>query len=79
VVGLGVRVEKRLNVAANAQSGYADLTWPSAAGEFFFVEYSANPAAGFKEVLTNSLLATPPVNRVMIATTNSQGYYRLRF
>jgi len=35
VVGLGARIPLRLNLEKNAQPGFADLKWSSAAGEYF--------------------------------------------
>jgi alpha-tubulin suppressor-like RCC1 family protein len=79
VVGLGARVGLPLNVAAATQPGYANLTWSSATGEYFAVEYTTNLAAGFAETLQSNILATPPSNLVTVPMTNGQYYYRLRF
>jgi alpha-tubulin suppressor-like RCC1 family protein len=79
VVGLGARVGLPLNVAANGQPGYATLSWPSATGEYFSIEYSTNLAAGFAGTLQSNILATPPTNLVTVPTTKDYSYYRLRF
>ncbi len=79
VVGLGARVGLPLNAAADAQPGYADLTWSSATGQYFSVEYSANLANGFTATLQSNILATPPTNSFTVPATNNHGYYRLRF
>jgi alpha-tubulin suppressor-like RCC1 family protein len=79
VSGLGARVGLSLNVSAESRPGYADLTWPSAAGEFFSIVYSTNLSSGFSSVLQSNILATPPVNQIAVPTGNAQGYYRLKF
>ena len=79
VIGLGPRAGLRLNVASDPQPGYADLTWSSATGEYFAVEFSTNLAHGFTTVLQTNILATPPTNLVTVPTTNAQTFYRLRF
>jgi alpha-tubulin suppressor-like RCC1 family protein len=79
VVGLGARVGLSLNVAASAQPGYADLTWPSGTGEYFTVEYSTVLANGFISTLQTNILATPPTNLVTVPMTNDHCYYRLKF
>ena len=78
VVGLGPRIGLPLNVAANARPGYADLSWSSATGEYFRVEYSTNPAGGFVPWQAD-ILATPPTNVVTVPFTNPRAFYRLRF
>jgi hypothetical protein len=79
VVGLGPRVGLPLSVAADSQPGYADLTWSSATGEYFSIEYSTNLANGFTTTLQSNVLATPPTNVVTVPLTNSQVFYRLKF
>ena len=79
VVGLGPRTALRLNLAAGAAPGYANLSWPSVTGEYFSVEYSTDPANGFTSTLQSNILATPPVNLVPVALTNTQFYYQLKF
>lgn len=79
VVGLGARVGLPLNVAASIQPGYANLTWSSATGEFFSVEYATNLAMGFVGVLQSNILATPPLNTVTVPMTNDLYFYRLKF
>ena len=81
VVGLGARVGLPLNVAADAQPGYADLTWSSSTGAYFSIEYATNLSAGFSSLLQSfsNLLATPPTNLVKVAMPDIQGYYRLKF
>ena len=79
VVGLGARVGLPLNVAAGSQPGYANLSWSSATGQYFSVEYSTNLANGFTGVWQGNILATPPTNLVTVPTTNSPAYYRLKF
>lgn len=78
VVGLGPRVPLPLTLASNGQPGYANLSWSSAAGEYFSVEYSTNLANGFT-CLESNLLATPPVNQITVPMTNGQTFYRLKF
>ena len=79
VTGLGPRVGRLLKVAAGAQPGQASLAWPSAAGEFFSIEFTTNLAQGFSGTLQANLLATPPTNVVMVPMTNAQTFYRLKF
>jgi alpha-tubulin suppressor-like RCC1 family protein len=78
VVGLGPRVGLPLKVTASAQPGYADLSWSSATGAYFSVEYATSLANGFTTLQSN-LLATPPANVVTVPMTNAFGYYRLKF
>ena len=66
VSGLTARVGLPLNVAASALPGYADLTWSSATGEYFTVQYSTNLANGFTSTLQTNILATPPINLVTV-------------
>ena len=77
VVGLGARVPLRLNIAAGPP-GFANLSWSCSTGQFFTVEYSANPGAGFIS-WQNNLLATPPTTVVSVPLTNGASFYRLRF
>jgi alpha-tubulin suppressor-like RCC1 family protein len=79
VAGLGPRVGRPLKVAASAQPGQASLAWPSAAGEFFSIEFTTNLAQGFSGTLQANLLATPPTNVVIVPMTNAQAFYRLKF
>ena len=79
VVGLGSRVGLPVNVAHNVQPGYADLSWSSATGEFFAVEYTTNLAVGFNVTWQSNILATPPTNVMTVPATNRNVYYRLRF
>ncbi len=60
-------------------AGYADLSWSSATGEYFSVEYAPDLLNGFTTTLQSNILATPPTNLSTVPLTNSQGYYRLRF
>ena len=62
-----------------AQPGYVNLTWSSATGEYFSVEYSTNLAKGFAGERQSNILATPPTNLVTVPLTNGRGYYRLKF
>ena len=78
VVGLGARVPLPLRMVPNTQPGYANLSWASATGEYFSVEYSTNLANGFNAWQIN-LLATPPTNQISVPITNGQGFYRLKF
>jgi hypothetical protein len=77
VVGLGARVPLPLNLAAGSP-GFANLSWSSATGQFFNVEFSTNLAGGFSGLQSN-LLATPPTNVVSVPLTNGAMFYRLRF
>jgi hypothetical protein len=79
VVGLGARVGLSLSASPSAQPGYADLTWASATGEYFTVQYSTNLADGFSSILQSNILATPPANLISVPTTNEHWYYRLKF
>lgn len=79
VVGLGPRVALPLNAAAAIQPGYVDLTWSSATGEYFSVEYSTNLAGGFTTVMQSNILATPPTNLFTVPMAMDRGYYRLKF
>jgi hypothetical protein len=79
VVGLGARVGLPLNVAAGAPPGYANLSWSSATGEYFTVQYSTNLAQGFASILQSNILATPPANLLTVPMTNDHCYYRLKF
>jgi alpha-tubulin suppressor-like RCC1 family protein len=78
VVGLGPRVPLLLTLQNSVQAGFADLQWSSSTGEFFTVEYSADPASGFLSLQSN-IQATPPSNTVSVPTTNGSYFYRLRF
>ena len=78
VVGLGARVPLPLNVVPG-QSGSANLSWSSATGEYFALEYSTNLANGFTATSQSNILATPPSNSFPVTTTNSPVFYRLRF
>ena len=78
VVGLGPRVGLPLHLAA-AQPGYANLTWSSATGQYFSVEYSTNLAHGFTGVWQSNLLATPPTNLVPVPMSSGSTFYRLKF
>jgi alpha-tubulin suppressor-like RCC1 family protein len=77
VSGLGPRVGLPLRIQPTAQAGQLALTWTSAAGEFFNIEYATNLSAGFITTLTN-VQATPPLNTVTVPATGT-GFYRLRF
>jgi hypothetical protein len=79
VSGLTARVGLALNVAPSAQQGYADLSWSSATGEYFTIQYSTNLAGGFTSTLQSNILATPPTNLVSVPMTNDHCYYRLKF
>ncbi len=79
VSGLGPRVGLPLKIQRSAQAGYADLSWTSATGEFFTVEYATNLPGGFIDAVQSNILATPPQNVVTVPTTNGSRYYRLRF
>src|SRR5439155_7845639 len=47
VAGLGPRVGLPMKIQPGAQPGYADLSWTSATGEYFTIEYTTNPPGGF--------------------------------
>jgi alpha-tubulin suppressor-like RCC1 family protein len=78
VSGLGPRVGLPLRIQPG-QSGYADLSWSSATGEFFTVECATNLPGSFNGVVQSNILATPPRNLVTVPTTNGNRYYRLKF
>jgi alpha-tubulin suppressor-like RCC1 family protein len=79
VSGLGPRVGLPLKIQPSAQPAYADLSWSSATGEFFTIEYATDFLSGFTGVVQTNILATPPQNVVPVPTTNGSRYYRLRF
>jgi len=79
VLGLGPRVGLPLNFQQSAQPGTIDLSWNSATGEYFSVEYTTNLANGFSGMLQGNILATPPVNRISVPLTNGSCFFRLRF
>jgi len=79
VVGLGARVARFLNAATGAQPGNMDLSWPSATGEYFTIEYTTNLANGFNDTFQSNVLATAPTNVITLPATNKQIYYRLKF
>jgi alpha-tubulin suppressor-like RCC1 family protein len=78
VSGLGARVGLALSVRPSAQPGKVDLSWSSAAGEFFNVEYTTNLAAGFTMTVFTNVQGTSPTNTVTVSATGI-GFYRLRF
>jgi alpha-tubulin suppressor-like RCC1 family protein len=78
VSGLGPRVALPLKIQRGLQPGQFDVTWTTANGEFFNLDYSTNFAAGFTTLLTN-VQATPPANTFTLPATNTAGFYRLRF
>jgi alpha-tubulin suppressor-like RCC1 family protein len=78
VVGLGPRVPLYLTLAGGAP-GAVNLSWASATGQYFNVDFSTNPAQGFTPFQTN-VLATPPTNMISAPATNdSPLFFRLRF
>lgn len=79
VSGLGPRVSLPLKIQPGLQPGFADLSWNSATGEYFTVEYSTNLLTGFTGIVQTNILATPPQNVVTVAATNGNLYYRLKF
>ncbi len=79
VSGLAARVGLPLNVALSAQPGNVDLTWASATGEFFSIQYSTNLASGFAGMLQSNLLATPPTNRATVPMSSDHSFFRLKF
>ncbi len=79
VVGLGARVALPLNLQRSVQPGNVDLSWNSATGEFFSIEYTTNLAKGFTGVIQSNILSTPPVTTVSVPKTNGSCYYRLKF
>ena len=78
VVGLAARVPLALNVATGSP-GFANLSWSSATGQFFNVEFSTNLISGFNRTMQSNLLATPPTNMVSVPLTNGAMFYRLKF
>jgi len=79
VTGLGPRVGLALNITPSAQPGRVDLSWASASGEFFNVEYTTNLAQGFGAILFTNIQGTPPMNVLTVPLTNGAAFYRLRF
>ena len=78
VIGLGARTPLTLNLGRNIQPGLADLSWSSATGQYFAIEYTTSLANRFIGGQSN-ILATPPTNIVSVPATNSSYFYRLRF
>jgi hypothetical protein len=79
VSGLGPRARLPLRIQPGAQPGNAVLSWTSATGEFFDVEYSTNVLAGFTRVLLTNVPSTPPINLITVPVTNGVRFYQLRF
>jgi alpha-tubulin suppressor-like RCC1 family protein len=79
VVGLGARVALPLNLQKSAQPGKLDLSWNTATGEYFSIEYTTNLAEGFTGLIQTNILATPPANTVTVSMTNGTFFYRLKF
>ena len=79
VVGLGARVALPLSLQRSAQPGNVDLSWNSATGEYFTIEFTTNLAAGFSGAVLSNILATPPLNTFTVPATNGSYFYRLRF
>jgi alpha-tubulin suppressor-like RCC1 family protein len=79
VSGLGARVGLPLKIRPSAQPGYADLSWTSATGEYFTIEYATDFLTGFSGIVQSNVLATPPQNVVTVPATDGNRYYRLRF
>jgi hypothetical protein len=79
VSGLGARVALPLKIQPSAQPGYADLSWTSATGEYFTIEYATNLLSGFTGIVKANILATPPQNLATVPATNGNRYYRLKF
>jgi alpha-tubulin suppressor-like RCC1 family protein len=79
VTGLGPRVGLPLKIQPSTQSGYIDLAWSSATGEYFSVECSTNLATGFTATLQSNIPATPPLNTIPVPLTNGTSFYRLKF
>jgi alpha-tubulin suppressor-like RCC1 family protein len=78
VSGLGPRVGLPLSLRPSIQPGHVDLSWASANGEFFNVEYTTNLTSGFSTLLLTNVQGTPPTNLVTLPATNGAGFYRLR-
>jgi alpha-tubulin suppressor-like RCC1 family protein len=78
VLGMGARTPLPLMVQTNVLSGYADLKWSSATGQYFAIEYATNLANGFTGGPSN-ILATPPANTFTLPVINGSAYFRLRF
>ena len=78
VSGLAARVGLPLKVIDSAQPGNIDLTWASATGEYFSIQYPTNLAVGFTDLLQSNPLATPPTHQVTLPMTGAQGYFRLK-
>src|SRR5437763_12464959 len=78
VIGMGARTSLPLNAKKNVLAGFSDLSWSSATGQYFAVEYTTNLANGFAGGASN-ILATPPTNTITMSATNGSYFYRLRF
>jgi len=79
VIGLGARVALPLSMRSSVQPGAVDLSWSSAAGEYFTIESTTNLLNGFTTVEQSDISATPPRNVVTVPAINGNRYYRLRF
>ncbi len=79
VSGLGPRAGLTLKIQSSIQPGSADLSWTSAMGEYFTIEYATDLLAGFTATLQTNILATPPQNVLTVPATNGNRFYRLRF
>jgi alpha-tubulin suppressor-like RCC1 family protein len=79
VSGLTARVGLSLNAAVSARTGFADLSWSSATGEYFTIQSSTNLVDGFSSTLQSNILATPPTNLVTVPVTSDHEFYRLKF
>jgi alpha-tubulin suppressor-like RCC1 family protein len=78
VSGLGPRVGLPLNLQQSVPGSF-DLSWKSATGEYFSIEYTTNIVEGFTRALQSNILANPPTNIVTLPATNDRCYYRLKF
>jgi len=68
-----------LKIQPGAQLGYADLSWTSATGEYFTIEYATDFLTGFSGIVQSNVLATPPQIVVTVPATNGNRFYRLKF
>ncbi len=79
VSGLGPRVPLPLGLQPSLQQGQVDMTWQSATGEFFTVQYTTNLLDGFVGTLPTNILATPPTNTFTLPVMGDRCFFRLKF
>jgi len=79
VYDLGPRVPLSLKLQPSIQKGQLDLSWPSATGEFFTIQYTTNLMTGFTATLPTNIPGDFPTNIFTLPVTNDRCFYRLKF